>query len=161
MYMGQATLAFRNLLVRAAIFVLLAAILAWFVGGTLFGKHRVTFPAITWDGRGWAAQVIGNGTRPEEIQWRLLWNLGDDEWTIAPISETGKWRQLVGPYVDEQGLWMKIAVHGSPTTSDLQWSLIRFAKANAQPTITPMTSEALPSAQSLPPVPAKDKPSRA
>ena len=33
--MGQATLAFRNLLVRVAIFVVLAAILAWFFDGTI------------------------------------------------------------------------------------------------------------------------------
>ncbi|MEI6273667.1 MAG: hypothetical protein WCQ03_09375, partial [Phycisphaerae bacterium] len=95
--MGQATLAFRNLLVRAAIFVVLAAILAWFVGGTLFGKHRVNFPALTWDGREWAAQVIGNGTRPDEVQWRLLSKSGEDPWHVMPISETGQWRQLVGP----------------------------------------------------------------
>jgi hypothetical protein len=46
--MGQATLALRNLLIKAAIFVVLAAALAWAVGGTLFGSHRVNFPAVDW-----------------------------------------------------------------------------------------------------------------
>jgi len=134
--MGQATLAFRNLLVRAAIFVVLAAALAWFVGGTLFGKHRVNFPAIQWDGREWAAQVIGNGTRPDEVRWRLLSKTGEDPWTVMPISETSQWRQLVGPSVDDQGLWIKVAENISNTSPDLKWSLIRFVKANTEPTTT-------------------------
>ena len=134
--MGQATLAFRNLLVRAAIFVVLAAALAWFVGGTLFGKHRVNFPAIQWDGREWAAQVIGNGTRPDEVRWRLLSKTGEDPWTVMSMSETRQWRQLVGPSVDDQGLWIKVAENISNTSPNLKWSLIRFAKANAEPTTT-------------------------
>ena len=146
--MGQATLAFRNLLVRAAIFVVLAAALAWFVGGTLFGKHRVNFPAITWDGREWSAQVIGNGTRPDEVRWRLLSNskTGEDSWTVMPISETGQWRQLDGPHIDEQGLWIKVAENISNTTPELKWTLIRFTKANAEPTKAPVASAPAPSA---------------
>ena len=145
--MGQATLAFRNLLVRAAIFVVLAAILAWFVGGTLFGKHRVNFPALTWDGREWAAQVEGNGTRADEVQWRLLSKSGEEPWNVMPISETGQWRQLVGPSVDEQGLWIKVAENASASSPELSWSLIRFAKANSEPTKTPIASVTLPMAQ--------------
>jgi len=75
--MGQATLALRNLLIKAAIFVVLAAALAWAVGGTLFGSHRVNFPAVDWDGREWAVQVIGNGQRPDRVRWRLLSRQGE------------------------------------------------------------------------------------
>ena len=95
--MGQATLALRNLLIKAAIFVVLAAALAWAVGGTLFGSHRVNFPAVDWDGREWAVQVIGNGQRPDRVRWRLLSRQGEEPWAVHPVSETGVWRDLIGP----------------------------------------------------------------
>ena len=145
--MGQATLAFRNLLVRVAIFVVLAAILAWFFDGTIFGKHRVNFPSITWDGREWSAQVEGNGTRPDEVRWRLLSKLGEEPWTVMPISETGQWRTLVGPNVDDQGLWIKVAENVSPDAPELKWTLIRFAKSDAEPSKTPIAIMPPPSAQ--------------
>ena len=145
--MGQATLAFRNLLVRVAIFVVLAAILAWFFDGTIFGKHRVYFPSITWDGREWSAQVEGNGTRPDEVRWRLLSKLGEEPWTVVPISETGQWRKLVGPNVDDQGLWIKVAENVSTDAPELKWTLIRFTQSGSEPSKTPVASVPLPSAQ--------------
>jgi hypothetical protein len=125
--MGQATLAFRNLLIRAAIFVALAALLAWAVGGTLFGKHRVNFPAVAFDGREWSAQVIGNGLRPDDVRWRLTVRTGENPWHVHPISETGLWREMVGPMVDAQGL--TIAVREDSAAGG-GWTLIRFAHAN-------------------------------
>ena len=145
--MGQATLAFRNLLVRVAIFVVLAAILAWFFNGTIFGKHTVNFPAITWDGREWAAQVIGNGTRPDEVRWSLLSKLGEEPWTVVPISKTGQWRKLVGPNVDDQGLWIKVAENVSTDAPELKWTLIRFTQSGSEPSKMPVASMPLPSAQ--------------
>ncbi|MCE9618744.1 MAG: hypothetical protein K8R92_02415 [Planctomycetes bacterium] len=140
--MGQATLAFRNFLIRAAIFVVLAALLAWAVGGTLFGKHRVNFPPVAFDGRDWAAQAIGNGQRPDEVRWRLLSKAGDDPWTVNPDSESGVWRELVGPMVDAQGLTIAVTEDAPGPTIKQSWTLIRFANAKDAPTKSPLPSGA-------------------
>jgi hypothetical protein len=136
--MGQATLALRDFLIRVAIFVMLAAVLAWAVGGTLFGSHRVNFPAIDWDGREWAVQVVGNGRQPDRVRWRLLWKRGEDPWSIHPISESGQWRDLIGPVADADGLRLAVAAEGSGGKT---WQLIRFSKADAAPVVGSLASE--------------------
>ena len=146
--MGQATLALRNLLIRAAVFVLLASALAWAVGGTLFGSHRVDFPAVDWDGREWAVQVIGNGRQPDRVRWRLLWRHGEDPWGVHPVSESGQWRDLVGPIVDAEGLRLAVATEGQAGKT---WQLIQFSKADAAPVSTPLPAE--PSDRRLPVAP--------
>ncbi len=136
--MGQATLALRNLLIKVSIFVLLAASLAWAVGGTLFGSHRVNFPAVDWDGREWAAQVIGNGTRPDRVRWRLLSRQGEQPWTVHPVSESGAWRDLLGPIADSNELRLAVATE---STAGRSWKLITFSRATEAPTVTPLSGE--------------------
>jgi len=138
--MGQATLAVRDFLIRVAIFVVLAALLAWAVGGTLFGSHRVNFPAVDWDGREWAVQVIGNGRQPDRVRWRLISRRGEDPWTVHPVSETGQWRDLVGPVADAGGLRMAVASEGPGGKT---WQLIRFQKADAAPVVSTLATEPL------------------
>ena len=136
--MGQATLALRNLLVKVAVFVLLASALAWAVGGTLFGSHRVDFPAVDWDGREWAVQVIGNGRQPDRVRWRLLWRHGEEPWVVHPVSESGQWRDLIGPIADADGLRLAVATEGQGGKA---WQMIRFSNATAAPTSTPLAGE--------------------
>lgn len=138
--MGQATLAVRDFLIRAAIFVVLAALLAWAVGGTLFGSHRVNFPAVDWDGREWSVQAIGNGRQPDRVRWRLLWRRGEDPWTVHPASESSQWRDLVGPVADADGLRIAVASEG---TGGKTWQLIRFQKADAAPVVSTLPGEPL------------------
>jgi hypothetical protein len=145
--MGQATLALRNLLIKAAIFVVLAAALAWAVGGTLFGSHRVNFPAVDWDGREWAVQVIGNGQRPDRVRWRLLSRRGEEPWIVHPVSETGVWRDLIGPVADKDGLRLAVA---SEASAGKNWQMVTFSRADAAPIVTALpaepTNRALPTA---------------
>lgn len=136
--MGQATLALRNLLIRVAIFVVLAALLAWAVGGTLFGSHRVNFPAVDWDGREWAVQVIGNGQRPDRVRWRLLSRQGEAPWVVHPVSETGVWRDLIGPVADKDGLRLAVASEASAGKS---WQMVTFLRADAAPIVTALPNE--------------------
>ena len=136
--MGQATLAVRDFLIRAAIFVVLAALLAWAVGGTLFGSHRVNFPAIDWDGREWAVQVVGNGRQPDRVRWQLVWRKGEEPWTVHPVSEAGQWRDLVGPVADADGLRLAVAAEG---TGGTRWQMIRFSRADAAPIVGTLDQE--------------------
>ena len=136
--MGQATLAVRDFLIRVAIFVVLAALLAWAVGGTLFGSHRVNFPAVDWDGREWAVQVIGNGRQPDRVRWRLLSRRGEEPWTVHPISESSQWRDLIGPVADSDGLRLAVAAEG---TSGKRWQLIRFQRADVAPLVSTLPTE--------------------
>ena len=138
--MGQATLAVRDFLIRVAIFVVLAALLAWAVGGTLFGSHRVNFPAVDWDGREWAVQVIGNGRQPDRVRWRLLSRRGEEPWTVHPVSESGQWRDLVGPVADADGLRLAVAAEGPGGKT---WQLIRFQKADTAPVMSTLPAEPL------------------
>lgn len=133
--MGQATLALRNFLIRVAIFVMLAALLAWAVGGTLFGSHRVNFPAVDWDGREWAVQVVGNGRQPDRVRWLLVSRRGEDPWTVHPVAEAGQWRDLVGPVADQNGLRMAVASEGPGGKT---WELVIFERGDAPPRRSPL-----------------------
>ena len=144
--MGQAALAFRNLLIKAAIFVAMAALLAWAVGGTLFGSHRVNFPAVDWGGREWAAQVIGNGRQPDRVRWRLVSRAGEEPWMVHPVSESGPWRDMIGPVSDASGLRLAVATEQAGGKS---WQLITFTSAATPPTVTPLPTE--PTDRRLPP----------
>jgi hypothetical protein len=144
--MGQAALAFRNFLVKAAIFVALAALLAWAVGGTLFGSHRVNFPAVDWAGREWAAQVIGNGRQPDRVRWCLVTRAGEAPWQVHPVSDAGPWRDMIGPVADVHGLRMAVATEQA---GGKRWQLVVFTTPDAAPSLTPLPGE--PSDRRLPP----------
>ncbi|NBX25796.1 MAG: hypothetical protein EBQ99_07070 [Planctomycetes bacterium] len=136
--MGQAALAFRNLLIKAAVFVAMAALLAWAVGGTLFGSHRVNFPAVDWGGREWAAQVIGNGRQPDRVRWCLVSRAGEGPWQVHPSSDGGPWRDMIGPVADANGLRLAVATEQGGGKS---WQLLTFSTADAAPAITPLAQE--------------------
>lgn len=133
--MGQATLALRDFLIRIALFVALAAVLAWAVGGTLFGSHRVNFPAVDWDGREWSVQVVGNGRQPDRVRWFLISRRGEEPWKVHAVSEAAQWRDLVGPVADAGGLRVAVA---SEATGGKTWELLVFERADAEPRRTPM-----------------------
>jgi len=143
--MGQAALAFRNFLVKVAIFVALAALLAWAVGGTLFGSHRVNFPAVDWGGREWAAQVVGNGRQPDRVRWCLVSRAGEEPWQVHPVSEAGPWRDMVGPVADAGGLRVAVATEQAGGRS---WQMVEFSAPGEAPQFTPLSGE--PSDRRLP-----------
>jgi len=84
--MGQLALGFRSLLFKVAVFVTMAALLAWILGGTLF-PHPVTAiqaPTLTAGGTTWAWQVSIEPLR-HEVTWHLM-RQTEDGWAPVPAA---------------------------------------------------------------------------
>ncbi len=70
--MGQLVLGLRSLLVRITIFVVMAALLAWALGGTLFPRPEVAArPGATFADAEWRWEVLVGGRDPG-MTWRLV-----------------------------------------------------------------------------------------
>jgi hypothetical protein len=102
--MGQFALGIRSLLFKAAIFVVLAALLAWALGGTLFPRpSRTEFHAATFAGHQWMWRVSVYDRRAFEkrdpaktLQWELSWHDTNDK--RQGLTEYA-WTEVAGPVV--------------------------------------------------------------
>lgn len=71
--MGQVALGFRSLLVKAAIFVVLAALLAWVLGGTLWPRpHSAAATTVDFSGRSYQWRIYINEHEQPHLWWVLL-----------------------------------------------------------------------------------------
>jgi len=71
--MGQLALGLRSLVVKAAIFFLLAAALAWVLGGTLFPRPaRVLYQGVEFSGALWQVRLSVGGEHPNEAWYELV-----------------------------------------------------------------------------------------
>jgi hypothetical protein len=103
--MGQFALGIRSLLFKAAIFVVMAALLAWALGGTLFPRPSKTeFPALSFAGHDWMWRVSVYDRRAFEsrdpsqnIQWELIW-IDSKGKTHRAADQT--WVDVAGPVVN-------------------------------------------------------------
>lgn len=82
--MGQVALGFRSLLVKIAIFMVMASLLAWALGGTLFPRPvtAIQTPILNAGGSDWAWQVRIEPAR-HELTWQLVRKI-DDAWQPVP-----------------------------------------------------------------------------
>ncbi|MDA1261580.1 MAG: hypothetical protein O3B75_01640 [Planctomycetota bacterium] len=105
----QLVLGLRSLAIKIVVFVVLAGIFAWFIGGSIFpGSQVVNSPAFQWQGFKWHAQVTGNGRAPSAVQWRLIRVDEKDNETVADLSVTGIWRNLQGPLIQNETMMFGI-----------------------------------------------------
>ncbi|TVQ53538.1 MAG: hypothetical protein EA377_07750 [Phycisphaerales bacterium] len=71
--MGQLLLGFRSLIIKAAIFVVMAALLAWALGGTLWPRpHVVDGERISAAGYQYWWQMRVGGNDYDQPRWRLM-----------------------------------------------------------------------------------------
>ena len=93
--MGQLVLGFRSLIIKTAIFFVMAGLLAWALGGTLFPKPTIVNLA------GEGGDVFWRVSSGADIQG-LRWTLMEGELEIL----TGNWQSVVGPVEVNGELWI-------------------------------------------------------
>ncbi len=93
--MYQVALGFRSLAIKTAVFVVLAGVFAWIVGGSIFpGSQVVNLPQFDWNGSTWHARVTGNGRSPALVRWDLVRTDSTGDEFVEDLGIPGKWRQL-------------------------------------------------------------------
>ena len=108
--MGQVVLGFRSLLIKAAIFFVMAGLLAWALGGTLFPQPTI----VNLPGAGEVYWRVSSGGEINGLQWSLM--KGDQE------IKSGRWQSAVGPVIVDGVSWIATGNAG-------QWS---FAKVTGE-----------------------------
>ena len=108
--MGQLALGFRSLFIKAAIFFIMAGLLAWTLGGALFPQPTI----VNLPGAGDIYWRVSSGGEINGLQWSLM--RGDQE------IKTGRWQSAVGPVIVDGVSWIATGNAG-------QWS---FAKVTGE-----------------------------
>lgn len=122
----QVGLGLRSLAIKAAVFVVLAGLLAWTIGGSIFpGSQVVNCPALEWAGVKWHPQVTGNGRGPAPVEWRVLRTDTQGHSTSDALGVAGVWRQLRGPVIRDGA--MIVAVE-SEVDGVRQWWTVSIDK---------------------------------
>lgn len=114
--MGQVILGFRSLLIKLALFVLFAALLAWALGGTLFPRPEVKeFDSIFYSGHRWYWKVSMGGKVPgrDRIAWELMMVAEPSEETPEAVGQQS-WVDGVGPLVVNNGLYFAALASHNP-----------------------------------------------
>jgi hypothetical protein len=116
----QLLLGLRSLAIRIVIFVVLAGVFAWMIGGSIFpGSQVVNLPSFQWRQRAWNLQVTGNGNRAAPVRWRLLSVDADGHAVQQTLGIEGTWREVHGPLIHAGG--MMIAAHAEQDGASGWW----------------------------------------
>lgn len=100
--MGQVALGLRSLVIRAFIFFLLASMLAWVLGGSLFPRQPEAHSDVArFLGASWYWRLSPLGPN-EALSWQL--HRKTDEGRIEVI-DAGPWREIAGPVASGGGLY--------------------------------------------------------
>ena len=111
--MGQLVLGFRSLLIKIAIFFVMAGLLAWVLGGALFPQPTI----VNLPGAGEVYWRVSSGGKINGLLWTLI---RDDE-----EIESGHWQSVVGPVIVDGNAWIAMGNSG-------QWSFATVAGSTVQ-----------------------------
>lgn len=94
--MGQVALGFRSLLIKLAAFFVMAVLLAWALGGTLWPRAETAdFDSVSLGSHEWFWRLAVGGREPGAVQWRLMHRtVGAEE--ALPIDDR-TWVEVAGP----------------------------------------------------------------
>ncbi|MBM4008280.1 MAG: hypothetical protein FJ285_01660 [Planctomycetes bacterium] len=113
----QLLLGLRSLAIRIVIFVVLAGVFAWMIGGSIFpGSQVVNLPSFQWRQQAWNLQVTGNGNRAAPVRWRLLCVDARGDVVEQTLGIEGIWREVHGPVVHAGGMLIAAHAEGDGTS---------------------------------------------
>ena len=131
--MGQFALGIRSLVIKIAIFVAMAAMLAWLLGGTLFPRAEAADgPAVTWRAATWRLRLEVGGEHHGQARWHLLRQSGDAKpefWTLAGFEQ---WSDAAGPVATESKLYVAFRDRDSA-----EWTLAAISDDGFETSILP------------------------
>ena len=116
--MGQLALGFRSLFIKAAIFFIMAGLLAWTLGGALFPQPTI----VNLPGAGDIYWRVSSGGEINGLQWSLM--KGDQE------IKTGRWQSTVGPVIVDGVSWIATGNAG-------QWSISKVTDSTVEEVASP------------------------
>ncbi|MHC4991017.1 MAG: hypothetical protein ACYTGC_08550 [Planctomycetota bacterium] len=128
--MGQVALGLRSLLFKAGVFFVMASLLAWALGGTLWPRAEVVdFDGVDQGGQTWFWRLVAGGERPPQARWLLMARQGDE--TPRSVDERA-WRVVARLRVVADVLYC-----GGQLATDGRW-LIEARRADGDTTTFPM-----------------------
>ena len=102
--MGQFALGLRSLLIKSAVFVIMAALLAWALGGTLWPRAQTARTEdVFFAGSRWHWRLAVGGKTAGEARWNLI--VTDADGKAAPFDDN-EWRDVSGPIAGDDGLYI-------------------------------------------------------
>jgi hypothetical protein len=116
--MGQLALGFRSLLIKLAVFFVMAALLAWALGGTLWPRPEIIrFDPVRAGGHEWFWQLSAGRREPDGVRWTMMVRTPGEP--AAPVDERA-WIEVAGPVVVADAVYYAGRPAGGPP-----WSLER------------------------------------
>lgn len=121
--MGQLTLGIKNLTIKLAVFFVMAALLAWALGGTLWPKaERFDYPAVSFNNQMWFWQMELGGREDGPPRYRMMQQTADQRKPTNAVEQV--WHQVAGPIVCDAGL---VFAGCNVTAPDGDWQVLCIA----------------------------------
>lgn len=106
----QVILGLRSLIVKSVVFFVMAALLAWALGGTLFPRPEVVdFSKVSFQGTDWWLRMLAGGDQPGAVRWFLMERNGGKTFHqphLHPGETPDGWLDAVGPVVAGNTLYV-------------------------------------------------------
>ena len=89
--MGQLALGFRSLLIKVAIFFVMASLLAWALGGTLWPRAEIVdLPGAEFDGRTWFWRLRVGGRSERPMSWTMMQQAPDEDAEAEAVAQQAR-----------------------------------------------------------------------
>lgn len=132
--MGQVALGFRSLLIKGAIFFVMAALLAWALGGTLWPRaESADFDSVSLGDHEWFWRLSVGGRERGAVRWSLMHRPVGAEEPVLVDDRT--WVEVAGPVATDDAIYFAGRPSFNPEES---WRLERIAfpaKATSTPPV--------------------------